>query len=406
MHCSLDYRRRVVGLAALATAMLAPYGVPTGALAQSAEIEAAKPAQTPDLKARIELYRKALADYEKARQAYDKVAAPYWRTISATRTKRRSKRAKGQTIALEDYVLEQPPLYTGPPEPRDPEAASKPRAVPVVADFLEQAKAEFGFTPQMPAREIDFKRAYAKVAAAAGLTKRACVKIYGFEATGNGKYDVQAGLEYGRPNERAVSTALGYNQLLTTNSVELVAEAGDQLLAALRKKAEGASGARRAELEAKIAVLAKMLRFARSVPDDWNAHGRLAKTPKGLGVHALNLDIDVGPLLQTQKLLTSVIFAQRKGHTAALTAAELEMMNLTGDGNGIDMVLMPAAMREKVPTSNFFLQHGYERNPVAIRNNTVGKLMAATDAKMEQEAQLPGAQELAAAFDAPARTGE
>jgi hypothetical protein len=40
---------------------------------------------------------------------------------------------------------------------------------------------------------------------------------------------------------------------------------------------------------------------------------------------------------------------------APLTAAEHEMMNLTGDGNGIDMVLMAAAMREKVPTSNFFL---------------------------------------------------
>ena len=81
------------------------------------------------------------------------------------------------------------------------------------------------------------------------------------------------------------------------------------------------------------------------------------------------------------------------------------MMNLTGDGNGFDMVLMPAAMREKVPTSNFFQQGGYERNPVAIRNNTVAKLIAATDAKMEKEAKLQGAQDLAAAFDGEARRG-
>ena len=161
----------------------------------------------------------------------------------------------------------------------------------------------------------------------------------------------------------------------------------------MRRKAERASGARRASLEAKIAVLAKMMRFARSVPDDWGAHGRLAGTEKGMGVHALNLDVDVGPLLQTQKLLTSVLFARRKGYSAPLTAAELEMMNLTGDGNGFDMVQMPPAMREKVPTSNFFQQGGYERNPVAIHNNTVAKLLAATDAKMVKEAKLAGARE-------------
>jgi hypothetical protein len=74
-------------------------------------------------------------------------------------------------------------------------------------------------------------------------------------------------------------------------------------------------------------------------------------------------------------------------------------VSLTGDGNGFDMVTMPAAMRAKVPTSNFFQQHGYERNPVAIRNNTVAKLIAATDATMEKEARLQGAQDLAAAFD-------
>ena len=81
-----------------------------------------------------------------------------------------------------------------------------------------------------------------------------------------------------------------------------------------------------------------------------------------------------------------------------LTAAELEMMNLTGDANGLDMILMPAAMREQVPTSNFFQRSGYERNPVAIRNNVVAKLLAATDAKMDREVKLQGAQDLAEAY--------
>jgi hypothetical protein len=134
------------------------------------------------------------------------------------------------------------------------------------------------------------------------------------------------------------------------------------------------------------------------VPDQWSAHEKLGVTPKGIGIHALNLDVDVGPWLQTHKLLTSVEFAQRKGYTRPLTAAELEMMNLTGDGTGFDMVSMPQALREIVPTSNFFQRTGYERNPVAIRNNTVAKLLAATDARMDRESTLPGARDMAAAF--------
>ena len=66
----------------------------------------------------------------------------------------------------------------------------------------------------------------------------------------------------------------------------------------------------------------------------------------------MNLDIDVDPLLQTQKLLDSILFARKQGYGATLTAAELEMMNLTGDGNGIDMIMMPQAWRERVPTAN------------------------------------------------------
>jgi hypothetical protein len=93
-----------------------------------------------------------------------------------------------------------------------------------------------------------------------------------------------------------------------------------------------------------------------------------------------------------------VIFARDRGLTRALSAAELEMMNLTGDGTGLDMVTMPQAMREQVPTSNFFQRSGYERNPVAIRHNTVAKLLAVTNARMDANSQLQGARDLAAAF--------
>ena len=66
-----------------------------------------------------------------------------------------------------------------------------------------------------------------------------------------------------------------------------------------------------------------MIAFAHSVPDAWNEHQTLAGTSKGLAIHALNLDVDIGPYLQTQKLMDSVVFARRKGIAETLTAAEL-----------------------------------------------------------------------------------
>ncbi len=197
---------------------------------------------------------------------------------------------------------------------------------------------------------------------------------------------------------RAISTAIGYNQLLTTNSVELLAEQGREFVRALTEKAAQLSGSQRAAMEHKIAVLKRMVALARSVPDEWGQHEKIGDTPQGWAIHAMVLDIDVGPLLQTHKLLTSVIFARANGFMRPLTAAELEMMNLTGDGTGLDMVTMPQPMREQVPTSNFFQRSGYERNPVAIRNNTVVKLLAVTDSRMDSNSTLPGAKELAAAF--------
>jgi len=340
-------------------------------------------------------YRAKLADYNAARAAYQVAATPYWAAVKAKRAARFAKRRAHQPIVLDDYVLTQPPQYTGPKKPIDP--SSTTHEVPVVADFLQHAAEQFDFTPEPPASEVEFKRAYARVASAAGLTKDQAVRVYAFEATGNGKYDLEAGREFD-PNANAITTALGYNQLLSTNSVELLAEEGKQFLDTLKARATKLSGIRRATLEKKIAILQKMVAFTRSVRDDWNLHEQLARTSKGLGIHALNLDIDVGPLLQTQKLMTSVKFAKARGYSLPLTAAELEMMNLTGDGNGFDMVTLPADMRNKVPTSNFFTQSGYEHNPVARKNNTVSALLSATDAVMDRESQLPGAKDLAAAF--------
>ena len=382
------------GLIALALTAGAPRVMATGPL----------PASTADAMAQVSPavaeYRRKLAEYEAARAAFEAVAGPYWASITEKRRGRNAKRRDRQPITLDDYVLTHPPLYTGPKRPVDPEPQEgKPRerkAIPVVADLLQAAAQEFQFTPQRPSSEMEFKRAYARYALAAGLTREQAVRVYSFETGGTGNYDVQAGIEHG--GKRAISTAMGYNQLLTTNSVELMAEQGHELIKELTKKAASLSGAPRKAMEHKLAVLKKMVAFTRTVPDEWAAHEKLASTPQGWAVHAMVLDIDVGPMLQTHKLLTSVLFARAKGYNRPLTAAELEMMNLTGDGTGLDMVTMPQAMREQVPTSNFFQRGGYERNPVAIRHNTVAKLLAVTDERMDVNSNKPGAKELAAAF--------
>ena len=391
--------RHCAGFLALAVLLIAPQASAMDAAAQAATDRGAM-AQAASAQAIAE-YRRLLKTYQEARGAFDEEATAYWNSIAEKRRGRNAKRREHLAIGLDDYVQTQPPVYTGPKRPVNPEGEPAPeikprqhKAIPLVADLLQAATEHFQWAPQKPVSEVEFKRAYARVASAAGLTREQAVRVYSFETGGNGNYDMQSGLRSGR----AISTAIGYNQLLTTNSVELIAEQGHEFVRDLTQRAAQLSGAPRKAMDHKIAVLKKMVAYARSVPDDWSQHEKLADTPQGWALHAMVLDVDVGPLLQTHKLLTSVIFARAKGYTRPLSAAELEMMNLTGDGTGLDMVTMPQALREVVPTSNFFQRSGYERNPVAIRHNTVAKLLAVTDSRMDSNSNLPGAKELAAAF--------
>jgi hypothetical protein len=360
-----------------------------------AQITSAVPVAVSDYQAKLERYLRA-------RRAFEAQAEAYWKSIADKRRIRFAKRRNGDPIALKDYVLTQPPVYTGPPRPKDPHAPKDDRPprrpIPVVADFLKAAKEHYRFVPQRPQSDDAFKQAYAEIAKASGLTRDQIVRIYAFETGGNGTYDVQSGLTHPRPNARAISTAVGYNQLLTTNTVSLLAEHGDHFIQLLRNSAARLHGDQKQVMEHKIAVLRRMVSASRSVPNQWSHHGKLAKTRAGLGIHALVLDRDIGPMLQVQKLLNSIKFARTKGYTARLSAAELEMMNLTGDGNGFDLVTMPQSYREKVPTSNFFQRGGYERNGIARRTGTVAGLYAEMNGIMDRLSKQPGARKMASMF--------
>lgn len=331
---------------------------------------------------------------------YEKDATAYWQSVVDMRRVRIAKRNRGEPIVLSDYVLTQPPHWPGklPRRPLPPATPGVPR-LPLVSHMLTMAAEQHGFVPQRPASDLEFKRAYASAATAAGITAQQAVRIYAFETGGNGTYDVQAGLTHPGRKARAISSAIGYNQLLTANSIGLMAAHGDRFLEKLQAKAATLTGPERAAMDKKIAATRKMIAFCRSVPYQWSEHEKLVQTTRaGVGIHAALFDIDLGPLLQAQKLVESMTFARSKGHEQPLTGAELEMMNLTGDGNGIDLVTMPDEMRSQVPTSNFFQRHGYERNPIARRTGVVSALYASMDAKMDRVSQLPGAVELAGAF--------
>src|ERR1700731_3999717 len=203
-------------------------------------------------------YRRRLAEYQEARGAFEEEAGAYWNAIAEKRRGRNAKRREHQPITLDDYVLTQPPVYTGPKRPVNPEPEPErpPRehkAIPVVADLLQAAAQQYQFKPQRPTSELEFKRAYARVAAAAGLTRDQAVRVYSFETGGTGNYDVQSGIEHG--GKRAISTATGYNQLLTTNSIELLAEKGPELVSELSQRAAASSGPRREAMDRKVAVL-------------------------------------------------------------------------------------------------------------------------------------------------------
>jgi len=368
----------------------------------------ARPQEIPkELAARLTpQQRQIYAAYRQARDAFERQHRAYWQRVEAKREARKAKRILGQAYAAEDYIAHFPPKYTGPELPADiarivaelkPPVPPKP--LPTVADFLAHAQAQYGFVPT-PASEREFKRSYAREALAVGLTKDQVVRVYALETGGQGTYDMQAGFNPLTKQGRPISSALGYAQLLHANSVGELVKHGESFIKRLLAMANGPGiAAERAEaLRAKAAVLRRMLRAARSVPNEWSAHVRFAGTPPGLGIHALNLDADVGPWLQVLKLKGLKDYAAADGR-ASLSGSEIELMNLAGPRTGLEM-MQPVA--RDMPTPNFFSEGGYYRNTI-VRDKTAAELLKALGERMEVNVNKAGAVEFAQIFDELAR---
>src|SRR5215216_2853466 len=106
-------RRQLIrySLGFVALSLLPGVAVATEASAPSSAVDAMAQAPSPQA---IAEYRRKLKEYQEARAAFEEVAGAYWGSISEKRRGRNAKRRERLPIALDDYVLTQPPVYTGP----------------------------------------------------------------------------------------------------------------------------------------------------------------------------------------------------------------------------------------------------------------------------------------------------
>jgi hypothetical protein len=371
-------------------------------------------------------YEKAWSAYRKAQDAFEAEAYRYWQLVHVQQGVRRKKRAAGQAVAETDYVLHQPPIYAGPPAPAVPSfmVAEQAKAreglqgaivsapTPVVADFLAAAKAQYGFVPH-PTGENDYMLAFAREALHAGLSAEQVVGVYSLETGGLGPYSRQSGIftvnnlcqpvpAHGTP---ASSLALGYVQLLPANTVATARDRAEAVSGHLMEMAEKAAKERSVELRSKAEVFKHMVDDVNKwsaaytgSKDNWQEYVVYGRTKNGLAMHALLLDADIGPSLQVYKLLGITAFAARHGLTG-LTSSKLELINLVGDGRGVE-ALTPAA--KNAAAANFFDRSGYERNPIA-KGQTAGSLLAKLEATIARRKQECGSKRFFEAFEAGAK---
>ena len=353
--------------------------------------------------------------FAKAWRAYQHKASKYWARVVAKRERRRARLRRGKRLRRTDYVLSHPPAYKGPKWPgcklaSDKKKREKPTPVPrdtlpVVADFLREAKRIYGFEPRHT-DERSYKRSYASEALQAGLTADQVVGVYALETGGIGPYARQSGIFITDQNcrarkavGRAASTALGYAQLLSANSSATVKLQGELIAARLAHKARRARGGQAIELQLKSQMVLRMRRdIIRGIrryrrKNGWREFVAYGKTRRGLAVHALNLDADIGPILQVLKLLRIKKAAAKKGFYN-ISGAEMELMNLVGYGKGLEMMRKVA---RNVPSANFFSRKAYARNPLA-KNLTARGLLNKIARIIEKRKQKCGSREFLQVF--------
>jgi hypothetical protein len=350
----------------------------------------------------------AFLEWKTARRAYDQQLDAYWEQVDAKRQSRKPKRAAKLAFDSNDYVMTFPPVYKGPKlgadlakkyekfvDDQEKSQPTPPKQFATVPDYLEAAKRIYNFTPERLS-EKEFKRRYAEEALALGLTKDQVVRVYALETGGIGTYDMQSGIHPIKKTGRAISSAIGYAQLLDANSVDELSQHGQAFIQRFSEKLNnpGLTAQRRASLKAKVAALKHMVANVKRVPKTWEADQAYAKTPEGMGIHAINLDGDIGPMLQAVKLQGLKETAEKFGRPN-LAGAEMEAMNLAGPVTGLEMML---PVGQKAPVTNFFARRAYYVNKMVV-GLTGEQLLAELGRRMDTDVSSAGSKEFAQAFD-------
>jgi len=353
--------------------------------------------------------RKAFEEHIAAWTIFQASKDAFWGKVSAVRKKRKARKRAGLPILEANYVKNFPPIYEGPKlskslarrwvayrarrEKKKPSKKSK--GLPKVEDFLAYARKHYGFRPER-VPERTFKKRYAREALRHGLTKEQVVRVYALETSGLGRADMVAGMGRTSKRKRPISTAIGYAQLLVANTIEQLVLHGSGFIARLTRMAKepGITPERKQRLLGKIASLRKMVRYVKSRRNKWSVQQKMGRTEVGRGVHAINIDGDIGPWLQVIKLKGIKDMAARRGRPN-LASHQLELMNLAGPGTGLEMM---TSVGLKMPTVNFFSRRGYERNSI-VRGNTSRQLLDALTVRMNENVKNKGAIVFNAVFD-------
>ncbi len=365
-------------------------------------------------------YQEQLRAYQQAYAEFQARERAYWAEIERKKDIRTRLRREGRPFERKHFVLVQPPKYEGPKRPVDPNRLAPKKKPPQkstlpTAKELRKAMRDLYGLKIPNIAEKPFKIAFAKEAKRYGLSAEQVIGVYALETGGKGPFDLVSGEAITRNKKcklvkrggRPLSTALGYFQLLNANtSSTLAANARgareERYSYRLRQMAEQERGKRKRELKKKAKLLEKIVTDMNNAisrmnvrKNNWREFRALGKTKLGKAIHALNMDVDIGPMIQMSKLAFVRNYAIRKG-LGNVPSDRLELMNLVGYPRGAKML---ESVAYTVPTANFVTAREIRANRRVLGDKTVEESVAKIRRVIELRKQECGSQEFFKAWN-------
>jgi hypothetical protein len=252
--------------------------------------------------------------------------------------------------------------------------------------------------------EGDFKARYVSEALRVGrqvgfdtsTTKDLVRRIYAFEAGGWGTADTLSGMresmmspesQHQRETLTPASSAVGYNQVIRPTTLHILHRASEKISDRLEQLAEHApSEERRQALQEKATlvrgVTTAMDKAAAGLPDapklydnngapTWKLYAKLVSTDSVVGagltgrqmsnaIHALNLDKDIGPLIQAENLRMLMEFAQQNNIRTMLQDRVKTIKTRGKEFDALDPEQKTKAIDEVIQTMKESTNAGFE----------------------------------------------